>query len=64
MIESLFEEVPKMFSDEEYEKQREDIIDYYQKETINILDRLYDEAKSKNFTSEVYKRRICFYSSN
>lgn len=60
MIESLFEEVPKMFSDEEYEKQREDIIDYYQKETINILDRLYDEAKSKNFTVKSTKEGFVF----
>lgn len=48
-INQLFEEVPKYFSEEGYEKERNSTIDLYQKEILKLADRLYDESKDKDF---------------
>ncbi|MCX7884127.1 MAG: AAA family ATPase [Caloramator sp.] len=49
LINSLFNEVPDFFSNEDYEKKRNDIIDVYQKEILKYIDKLYDIAKYKGF---------------
>ncbi|SKA83363.1 Lon-like ATP-dependent protease [Caloramator quimbayensis] len=49
LIDSLFYEVPDFFSNEDYEKKRNDIIDIYQKEILKYVDKLYDIAKYKGF---------------
>jgi lon-related putative ATP-dependent protease len=49
-INSLYEEVPKHFSDENYEKDRNKIIDRYENKVLKIADKLYDESKEKGFS--------------
>lgn len=48
-INSLFEDVPEYFSDESYEKERNIIIENYQKEILKYVERLYEESKKKGF---------------
>ncbi|TDT61869.1 Lon protease family protein [Fonticella tunisiensis] len=48
-IDSLFEKVPKVFSDELYERERSSIIDKYQKEILHLADKLFDESKERGF---------------
>jgi lon-related putative ATP-dependent protease len=49
MIDNLFVEVPKFFSSDNYEKDRNEIIDRYQKEILRLADKLYEESKEKGF---------------
>ncbi|SEF77521.1 lon-related putative ATP-dependent protease [Caloramator fervidus] len=60
LINSLFDDVPKIFSDEEYEKERENIIDYYQKNILNVIEKLHSEAKKKNFVVKSTKEGFVF----
>ncbi|EYE88357.1 hypothetical protein Q428_08135 [Fervidicella metallireducens AeB] len=49
LVESLFEDVPKYFAGDKYERERSDVIDRYQKELLDSVEVLYDEAKKKGF---------------
>jgi predicted ATP-dependent protease len=49
-INELFEEVPRAFSMEEYEKKRNSIIEKYQKEIMRLADKLHDESKERAFS--------------
>lgn len=48
-INGLFECVPKRFSESEYEEERNNIIDKYQKEILRLADKLYDESRERDF---------------
>lgn len=49
-VDGLFEEVPKYFSDENYEKERNKIIDRCQKKVLKLVDNLHDISKENSFT--------------
>jgi lon-related putative ATP-dependent protease len=49
-VDGLFEEVPKFFSDENYEKDRNKIIDKCQKKVLKLVDKLHDLSKENSFT--------------
>jgi lon-related putative ATP-dependent protease len=49
-VNELFEEVPRAFSMEDYEKERNSIVERYQKEIIRLADRLHDESKERAFS--------------
>lgn len=49
-VNELFEKVPKAFSMEEYEKQRNLIIEKYQKEILHLADKLHVESKELSFS--------------
>lgn len=49
LIDELFEEVPQCFSDREFEKERNQIIDKYQKKILDIVDELYEKGKNFGF---------------
>lgn len=49
LINNLLEEVPKFFSSEEFEKNRNKIIEKYQKDILNIVHKLYTQCKENNF---------------
>lgn len=49
-INELFEWVPKYFSLEEYEKERNSIIERYQKSILHLADKLHEESKIMSFS--------------
>ncbi|KRQ86595.1 Lon protease [Caloramator mitchellensis] len=59
-IDSLFDEIPRLFSEEEYEKARELIIEKFQKESFDLIQKLYDEAKGKNFVVKSTREGFAF----
>ncbi len=48
-VEELFDEVPRFFSNDEYQKEKNMLVEAYQKEILGIADKLYEEAKNKCF---------------
>lgn len=48
-INDLFEWVPKYFSMEEYEKERNTIIERYQKSILHLADKLHEESRLMSF---------------
>lgn len=46
----LFEKVPKAFSMEEYEKQRNSIMERYQREILHLADKLHEESRAMSFS--------------
>ena len=49
LVQDLFEDVPRFFNDEEYENERNKIIEFYQGEQQKAFDKLYKEAKENGF---------------
>lgn len=49
LVQDLFEDVQRFFNDEEYESERNRIIEHYQGEQQKAFDRLYKEAKENGF---------------
>lgn len=49
-INELFEWVPKYFSMEEYEKERNSIMERYQKSILQLADKLHEESKAMSFS--------------
>lgn len=49
-INDLFEWVPRYFSMEEYEKERNTIMEGYQKSILQLADKLHEESKSMSFS--------------
>ncbi|MCX7695776.1 MAG: AAA family ATPase [Caloramator sp.] len=46
-IEEISEEITELFSSEEYEKRRNDVIDYYEKMIIDLADELNEKSKER-----------------
>ncbi|MBZ4662335.1 MAG: peptidase [Caloramator sp.] len=46
-VDELCEEITELFSSEEYEKRRNDLIDYYEKMIIDLADELNEKSKEK-----------------
>lgn len=49
-INELFERVPKSFSMEEYEKQRNSIMEKYQRSILHLADKLHEESRLMSFS--------------
>ncbi|MDF2674802.1 MAG: peptidase, partial [Clostridiales bacterium] len=49
-INELFERVPKSFTMEDYEKQRNSIMERYQKDILHLADKLHEESKLMSFS--------------
>lgn len=49
-INELFDKVPKAFSMEEHEKQRNSIMERYQKEILHLADKLHEESRILSFS--------------
>lgn len=49
-VNELFERVPKSFTMEEYEKERNTIMEKYQKDILNLANKLHEESKSMSFS--------------
>lgn len=48
LIDEIIEEIPEFFSSEECEKQKTDLVDYYEKLIYSIIETLNEKAKDKN----------------
>lgn len=48
LIDEIIEEVPEFFSSEECEKQKSDLIEYYEKQIYSTIETLNEKAKEKN----------------
>lgn len=48
-IDNLYEEVPRVFYSEKYEKDRNGIMEKYQKEILKLADKLYQQAGESGF---------------
>lgn len=60
LIEDIVKIIPELFSDNEYESKKNEIIDIYQKKVIYIIDKLYEEAKMKGFNVKSVKDGFAF----
>ncbi|WDC83849.1 AAA family ATPase [Caloramator sp. mosi_1] len=47
-IDEISEEITEIFNSEEYEKRRNDVVDYYEKMIIDLAEELNEKSKDKN----------------
>lgn len=60
VINFMFDEVPKYFASENYEREKNSLIERYQGEIVKLGDRLYNEAKKRGFNVKSSKDGFAF----